>query len=142
MDGHFRSPNRMEIVCNSLSFRGTAFQYSVIQLCLFLVLDNKALAFLGISKIRELFTFESALCVGNTTDRHIVYQHVVVAAANLFHQLLQPVFHQQLRRVGGQMAGRDEVDKLVTAGNDDVVGIELCGQEVGCTHLVADAAQQ
>ena len=37
MDGHFRSPNRMEIVCNSLSFRGTSFQYSVIQLYLSLV---------------------------------------------------------------------------------------------------------
>ena len=37
MDGHFRSPYRMEIVCNPLSFRGTSFQYSVIQLYLFLV---------------------------------------------------------------------------------------------------------
>ena len=37
MDGHFRSPNRMEIVCNPLSFRGTSFQYSVIQLYLSLV---------------------------------------------------------------------------------------------------------
>ena len=37
MDGHFRSPYRMEIVCNSLSFRGTSFQYSVIQLYLSLV---------------------------------------------------------------------------------------------------------
>ena len=37
MDGHFRSLNRMEIVCNSLSFRGTSFQYSVIQLYLSLV---------------------------------------------------------------------------------------------------------
>ena len=37
MDGHFRSPNRMEIVCNSLSFQGTSFRYSLIQLCLFLV---------------------------------------------------------------------------------------------------------
>ena len=25
MDGHFRSPNRMEIVCNPLSFQGTSF---------------------------------------------------------------------------------------------------------------------
>ena len=37
MDGHFRSPNRMEIVCNPLSFQGTSFQYSVIQLYLSLV---------------------------------------------------------------------------------------------------------
>ena len=37
MDGHFRSPYRMEIECNSLSFRGTSFQYSVIQLYLSLV---------------------------------------------------------------------------------------------------------
>ena len=37
MDGHFRSPYRMEIVCYSLSFRGTSFQYSVIQLYLSLV---------------------------------------------------------------------------------------------------------
>ena len=37
MDGHFRRPNRMEIVCNSLSFRGTSFQYSLIQLYLSLV---------------------------------------------------------------------------------------------------------
>ena len=25
MDGHFRRPNRMEIVCNPLSFQGTSF---------------------------------------------------------------------------------------------------------------------
>ena len=37
MDGHFRSPYRMEIVCYSLSYRGTSFQYSVIQLYLSLV---------------------------------------------------------------------------------------------------------
>ena len=49
---------------------------------------------------------DGSLRVGNTTDRHIVYQHVVVAAADLFHQLLQPVFHQQLRRVGGRQPGR------------------------------------
>lgn len=37
MDDHFRRPIRMEIVCNSLSFRGTSFQYSLIQLYLPLV---------------------------------------------------------------------------------------------------------
>ena len=37
MDGHFRSPNRMEIVCNPLSFQGTSFRYSLIQLYLSLV---------------------------------------------------------------------------------------------------------
>ena len=37
MDGHFRSPYRMEIVCTPLSFQGTSFRYSLIQLCLFLV---------------------------------------------------------------------------------------------------------
>ena len=37
MDGHFRSPNRMEIVCNSLSFQGTSFRYSLIQPNLLLV---------------------------------------------------------------------------------------------------------
>ena len=37
MDGHFRSPYRMEIVCYSLCYRGTSFQYSLIQLYLSLV---------------------------------------------------------------------------------------------------------
>ena len=37
IDGHFRSPNRMEIVCNPLSFQGTSFRYSLIQLYLSLV---------------------------------------------------------------------------------------------------------
>ena len=37
MDGDFHHSFRTEIVCNSLSFRGTLFQYSLIQLFLFLV---------------------------------------------------------------------------------------------------------
>jgi len=37
MDGHFRSPYRMEIVCNPLSFQGTSFRYSLIQLRLLLI---------------------------------------------------------------------------------------------------------
>ena len=34
MDSHFHRSIRMEIVCYSLSYRGTSFQYSLIQLYL------------------------------------------------------------------------------------------------------------
>ena len=37
MDSHFHRSIRMEIVCDSLSYRGTSFQYSLIQLYLSLV---------------------------------------------------------------------------------------------------------
>ena len=54
MDGHFRSPYRMEIVCYSLSFRGTSFQYSVIQLYLSLVeIRNPYLNLVGCSILSD-----------------------------------------------------------------------------------------
>ena len=37
MDSHFHRSIRMEIVCYSLSYRGTSFQYSLIQQYLSLV---------------------------------------------------------------------------------------------------------
>ena len=54
MDGHFRSPYHMEIVCYSLSFRGTSFQYSVIQLYLSLVeIRNPYLNLVGCSILSD-----------------------------------------------------------------------------------------
>lgn len=83
--------------------------------------------------------------VGHDTHRHVVGDDVVIAPAQLRHQLVQAAVHEQLGGVGRHGAGGDDVEVVVPGvGMYDVVHTDaVVGKEVGHARrvLVEVAAQ-